>query len=86
MKFYKKLAIVYNIILWWIALFLVWGFYAHGAFYTWPPDWSKLYEAPRMAVLFFSIVVFIFLKLVHLVEEKAEFYKEAYERKHPRKR
>lgn len=70
----KYLAAVYNMLLLALCWMFVMAFYYHGAFYTFPPDMSKAQQPEGLAVVFLTVVMFILLKLWHLIEEKAEMW------------
>ena len=79
MDFYRKLSIVYNLILVGIAATAVWGFFVHGAFYTWPWDVA---EATRninpTAFAVLTGLAYMYMKMYDLASEKGRIWREAY--------
>jgi len=70
----KKLAIIHNGVLIGLAYFASLGFYMHQAFYSWPFDWSAVRAIDVKAVSVLTLVVFIYMKAWHFVEERAEYF------------
>lgn len=70
----KYLALVYNMLLFWLCWMLIMAFYYHAMFYK--------YLTEPIGILIFSFVVFLLLKAWHLIEKKAEVW-DIYEYEDP---